>query len=127
MKAQSIQWTTSPANRQLLAKTGGKGLVSLTRIITKSFIATVGALAVLAGTAVVVSMPQFDNYLQASLWALGLIFLALAVETRKPLAYAISGLVLPAIALLSYNVATEWAMVAAAVLAAWVVYAVYRK
>jgi hypothetical protein len=102
-------------------------LTHMTRLVTRAFTATVGGLAVLAGTAVWISMPQYDNYLQAILWATGLVFLALTVEARRPLPFALTGLVLPVIAWLSYQLATEWAMVGAGLLAAWLVFAVYRR
>ena len=127
MKAQSINWTTSPVAKQPLAQSTGQRLASLTLLVGKAFTASVGALAILVGMAVLTSMPQFSNYVQAALWAAGFIFMALAVETRKPAAFAITGFALPAIAQLSYKLAPEWAMLAAAIIAAWLVYAVYRK
>jgi hypothetical protein len=127
MKAQSINWTSTSGIGSSVGQSTAQRLASLTMMVGKAFTATVGGLAVLVGMAVAISMPQFDNYVLAGLWAAGFIFLALAIEARKPLAFAVTGLALPAIALASYSWATEWAMTAAAILAAWLVYAVYRK
>jgi hypothetical protein len=124
MKTQSINWTTeSTTNRHAT----GTALNQLTAMVVRAFTATVGALSVLAGMAIMITLPQYDNYMQAGLWAVGFIFLALAIEAKRPAAFTITGLALPAIALLSYHVATEWAMVAAATIAAWVVFTVYRR
>lgn len=127
MKAQSLNWTTNHTAREVLLRRGTNRLARMTMLVARAFTASVGVLAVLVGTALWISMPQYDNYLQALLWAAGLVFLALAVEARRPLPFAVTGLSLPVIAWLSYQVSTEWAMVGAGLLAAWLVFAVYRR
>lgn len=64
--------------------------------------------------------------LQAIIWVSGFVFLALAMETRKLNFEGLlaTGLVLPVLALLSANVAAEFAILAAALIAGWVTVAI---
>ena len=87
-------------------------------------LAALPALAIIAGTVWVVSDAlEPPRVLQALVWAAGFIFLALAMDAgeRNSAAVLVTGLALPALAILSAYVATGFLIVATALIAAWVV------
>lgn len=127
MKAQTINWTTTHTVSTSNRAASAQRLSAMTQLLTRSFFAAVGTLALFAGIAVLVAMPQYDNLLQAALWTGGLVFLALAVEVRRPVLAALTGVTLPVIAQLSYHLASEWAMLSAPVLAGWLLYAIFNR
>jgi hypothetical protein len=97
---------------------------TLNRILclaAKGFTALVPALAIVVGTAWAITLPGLEQFLQASIWASGFVFLALAIDSEKPTIgwLLATGIALPVLALLSSFVAGEFAIVAAVIVAAW--------
>jgi len=91
-------------------------------------LAAVPALAIVVATAWAVSAFETPRELQALVWSAGFVFLALAVESRKPNVTGLlaTGLALPALALLSARVAPEFTILAAVLVAAWIGAAIFR-
>jgi len=128
MRTQTIEWFQN----DLPSKTAIAGSVrTLNRILclaAKGFTALVPALAIVVGTAWAITLPGLEQFLQASLWASGFVFLALAIDSEKPTIgwLLATGIALPVIALLSSFVAGEFAIVAAVIVAAWMAAATLR-
>ncbi|MGD8580603.1 MAG: hypothetical protein PVI46_14865, partial [Lysobacterales bacterium] len=88
------------------------------------------ALGMLIAASWMLSAPGLLPYLQAALWGAGFVFSALAVEAERPHVAALlltTGLALPVLAWLSSRVAVEFIVVAAALIAAWLVAAVLKS
>ncbi len=128
MRTQTIEWFQN----DLPSKTAIAGSVrTLNRILclaAKGFTALVPALAIVVGTAWAITLPGLEQFLQASLWASGFVFLALAIDSEKPTIgwLLATGIALPVLALLSSFVAGEFAIVAAVIVAAWMAAATLR-
>ena len=106
--------------------------MSLNRILglaAKAFTAFVPALAIVVGAAWAITMPGLEQILEASLWASGFIFLAMAVDSERPAVGPLlfTGIALPVLALLSSRIAAEFTIVAAVLLAAWVAASILRR
>lgn len=84
--------------------------------------------AILAGSAWAIGSFDSAIVLQATIWVTGFVFLALAMDARRLVFEGMlaTGLALPVLALLSANVAVEFAIVAAALVAGWVAAAILR-
>lgn len=98
-------------------------------LAAKGFTALVPALAIVVGAVWAITVPSLEQYLQASLWASGFVFLALAIDSAKPTVAKTlaTGIALPVLALLSSSVAGEFAIVAAVIVAAWVAASILRR
>jgi len=136
MKTQSMEWSpTLPATSTKPSTASAAGaavrqLAGLTRYAARALVAlaAAGALVILATWAVM--QPQLAPYLQAVLWSLGFVFAALALEADAPqtaLLQLATAVALPLLAFISSRVAPEVAIVAATLLAAWVVAAILRR
>jgi hypothetical protein len=101
----------------------------LHRAAVRAFIALVPAFAIVVGSAWLASAAELAVYLQAALWASGFVFMGLAIDAGKRVALAAlaTGIALPALAYLSSTTAIELGLVAAALVAAWVAAAIYRR
>ena len=98
-------------------------------LAAKGFTALVPAFAIVVGAAWAITVPGIDQFLQASLWACGFVFLALVIDSEKPpvgLPLA-TGIALPILALLSSRVASEFAIVGAVLVAIWVAALILRR
>lgn len=142
MKTHAIEWATTPGRDSRivpnpihnpthnLQRSLPRSLTGVLSLATRALLATVVALAIVVGAAWLVTLPEFAIYLQAALWAGGFVFVALAVESDSPLAAVLqlaTGIALPVLAWLSSRSAVELAIVAAALVAAWVATAVFRR
>ena len=126
MKTHAIEWIN--INNTTARNQVGRLNNALSQA-TKVFLALVPALAVVVAAAWLVTAPGMVVYLQANLWASGFVFLGLAIDSEKPapsLSLA-TGIALPILAVLSSRVAVEIAIVAAALVAAWVAAAIWRR
>jgi hypothetical protein len=87
------------------------------------------AMALIIGTAWMVSQPELIPCLQAMLWAGGFVFLALAIDSQKATVgvHLVTGVALPVLALLSVQIAPEIALAAPVLLASWLANAVLRS
>jgi len=92
-------------------------------------LAALPVVVMVIGAAWAVSMFENPYILQAVIWAAGFVFLALAVESRKPSVGALlaTGLALPVLAILSARVAPEFAVLAVALVAEWVAAMILRR
>ncbi len=94
------------------------------RYSSRMVLADAPALAIIVAAALAIDGEQSTSVLQATLWATGFVFLALAVElvdTQHFVSLLLTGVALPAFALLSYHVAVEFAVFGATLVAVWVV------
>ena len=126
MKTHTIEWTN--INNTTARNPVGR-LNSALSLATKVFLALVPALAIVVAATWLVTAPGLVVYLQATLWASGFVFMGLAIDSEKPapgLSLA-TGIALPILAVLSSRVAVEIAIVAAALVAAWVATAIWRR
>lgn len=129
MKTHAIEWFQKdlPGGTALQgsARTLNRALCQATKVFT----ALVPALAIIVGAVWAVTVPGLGQYLQASLWASGFVFLALALDSTKPTVGwpLATGIALPVLALLSSRVAIEFAIVAALVVAVWVATSILRR
>ena len=129
MRTNTIEWL----HHDLGSRTSIAGFAKILNralcLASKGFTALVPALAIIIGSTWAISTPNVEPFLQASLWAAGFIFLALAIDSEKltigPLVS--TGMALPVLALLSSRVAAEFAMVAAALVATWVAVSILRR
>jgi hypothetical protein len=126
----TIEWSPTRARHSRTVPDSRVKLSGALRLVTRILLALVPALAILVGSAWLVNQPHAVLYLQATLGAGGLVFLALAVEADTPQAALLqlaTGIALPVLAWLSSREAVEVAVVAAALVAAWVTAAVWQS
>ena len=129
MKTQTIEWFQNDLPKRTALRGSVGTLNRALCLAAKGFTALVPALAIIVGTAWAITVPSLEQFLQASLWASGFVFLALAIDSEKPtvgLPLA-TGIALPVLALLSANVAAEFAVVAGFLVAAWVTASILRR
>ena len=130
MKTQSIELFPQLRRNERTAGSALPRLNSMMGLTARALLASVPALAVVIGAAWLVTIPDLVIYLQATIWAVGLVFLALAVESERSesdLLLSVTGVALLALAFLSSRVAVELAIVAAMLLAVWLVAAAIRR
>jgi hypothetical protein len=130
MKTHSIEWSPIHTGNRQVVLNPARQLQGLLRLATKTFLALVPALAVVVGATWLVNQPGEVVYLQALLWALGFVFVGLAIEAESAemaLLNLATGIALPVLAWLSDQVAIELAVVAATLVAAWVAAAILRR
>lgn len=128
MNTRTQHWNfgrRTPASTTWLAE----WLNHVTQFTLRWIAAGVVYLATVIAAASALEVASAIPLLQASTWAAGFIFLALAIETREGhfIAFLATGLALPILALLSAYVATEFIIVAATVIAAWIAAVILRK
>jgi hypothetical protein len=130
MKTQSIELFPLVRRESSAAGIALPRVRSAIGLTTRILLAMVPALALVTGTAWVVTLPDVVPYAQASLWALGFVFLGLAVESDRSdtaLLLSVTGIALPLLAWLSSRVAVELAIVAATLVALWILGALVRR
>ena len=98
-------------------------------LATRTFLTAVPVLALIVCATWMVFTPGLLLFLQAALWTSSFVFLGLAIDTRKPLngLSLASGVVLPVLADLSAQVAPEFAIAAAVIVAAWIGLAIWSR
>jgi hypothetical protein len=129
MKTQTIEWLQNDFSTRTAIAGSAKTLNRTLGLAAKGFTALVPALAIVVGAAWAITLPGLEQFLQASLWASGFIFLALAVDSEKPAVglRLATGIALPILALLSSRVAGEFTIVAAVIVAAWLAASILRR
>lgn len=129
MKTHAIEWTNLNTRGTTIARNPVGRLNSAFYLATRAFLALVPALAIVVGSAWLVTVPDLVVYLQATLWASGFVFLGLAIDSEKSTASLslATGIALPVLAVLSSQVSVEIAIVAAALVAAWITAAIWRR
>ena len=126
----AIEWSPAQTRQSRTVPNSTVQLNGALRLASRVLLALVPALAIVVGSAWLVTMPDAVLYLQATLGAGGFVFLALAVDSETPQAALLqlaTGIVLPVLAWLSSREATEIAIVAAALIAAWVAAGILRR
>jgi hypothetical protein len=106
-----------------------KFLNRVSNLAAKGFTAVVTALAIVVSATWAITLPGVEQFLQASLWTSGFLFLALAIDTKNPTFGLLlaTGMALPVLALLSSRVAVEFAIIAAGLVAAWVAASILKR
>jgi hypothetical protein len=130
MKTQSIELFPVVRREGATVRGALSPLKSLLGLGARAFLALVPALAVVVGTAWLVTVPDWVIYLQATTWAAGFVFLGLALESERAetaLLLSFTGVALPVLAYLSSTLAVELAIVAATLVAAWIAAALLRR
>lgn len=129
MKARAIEWTVTEQGTRLNAGNTVATLNSTLRLAARGFMALIPALSLVVASAWLVTAPDLVVYLQATLWASGFVFLGLAIDTEPPAngLSLLSGIALPVLAMLSSRLAVELAIVATALVAAWIAAAIWRR
>ena len=128
MRTQTIEWFQDDLPSRAAIAGSVRTLNRILCLAAKGFTALVPALAIVVGTAWAITLPGLEQFLQASLWASGFVFLALAIDSEKPTIgwLLATGIALPVLALLSSFVTGEFAIVAAVIVAAWMAAATLR-
>ncbi len=129
MRTSTIEWFQNDFPSRTAITGSARTLNRPLHLLSQGLTALVPALAIVIGAAWAITVPSLEQFLQASLWASGFIFLALAVDSEKPAIGSLltTGIALPILALLSSRVASEFVIVAAVVVAAWVAVAILRR
>ena len=130
MKTQTIELPRLVQREYTAARHALPRLGSAVGLTARLLLAMVPALILVIGSTWVVTAPDLVPYLQAATWAAGFVFLGLAVESERSetaLLLAITGVALPVLAWLSSRVAVELAIVAATLVAVWILAALVRR
>jgi hypothetical protein len=129
VKTHTIEWTNTNIHSDARKYDPARKLNRILYLSANMFLALVPALAVVTGAAWLITAPDLTAYLQAFLWGAGFVFLGVAVDAPRPLNMLslLTGLALPALAMLSSRVAIEIAVLAVAILAAWTAVAIWRQ
>jgi hypothetical protein len=129
MKTHSIEWTNSYEAGNTISPIPVKRVNNALQLAAKAFRALVPALAIVVGAAWLVTVPDLVVYLQAALWTSGFVFMGLAldVDKRGSGLSLLTGIALPVLTLLSSRVAVEIAIIATALVAAWIAAAIWRR
>jgi hypothetical protein len=129
MKTHAIGWTGLESPKAPVAVNPADNLNSATRLVSRVILALAPALALIVGAAWLITMPDLVVYLQAALWTSGFLFFGLALDSEKAaigLCLA-TGFALPLLAVWSDKVAIEIALVAVALVAAWIAAAIFAR
>ena len=122
MKSHTIQWNSSPAGHALpkpvIRKAYALDLAGVVAILTAVIIAT--AIVVLAMWA---AGHNGQDALGALGWMAGIVFLALAIDSRDPLSILqlVTGISLMLLAWASSRISPEFGVISGLIIAAWVV------
>jgi hypothetical protein len=101
----------------------------MARSLARLTLAGTTAVSVIIAAAWMATTPSVFQYLSAGLWALGFVFFALALEVniKRIFPLIITGFALPVLALLGSNVAEEFSILAATLVAAWLAFWIARR
>ena len=129
MKTHTIEYLQNDFPSGTAIAGSAKTLNRALGLAAKVFTSLVPAFAIVVGAAWAITLPGLEQFLQASLWASGFLFLALAIDSEKPAVGLLlaTGIAIPVLALLSSRVAGEFAIVAAVLVAAWVAASILRR
>lgn len=128
--SQSIGWPGNPPTLASGLLAQARGLEILARSATRVATALIPAAVIVAAAALAVANPGTAVILQATLWAGGFLFAALAVDSHKADGAAVNfstGVAMQVLTWLSIQVALELAVAAAALFAARVAIAIFRR
>ena len=129
MKTHSITWSHSASSPNRSILDSASKLNSILSMATRVFVALVPALAIVVGAAWALTDPSLELFLHVAIWTSGLVFLGLALESNGAAVWLslATGIILPILAQLSARETNEFAIVAAAIIAAWVAAAILRR
>ena len=102
---------------------------ALTQRLLRGLLAGASAMALLVAAIWAASDPSLATYLAVGIWGAGFVFFALAVDagSRWSVPLVLSGMTLPALAVLGDHIAAEFSMLAAVIVAAWLAAWIYRR
>lgn len=127
---RSIGWADNPPTLASGLLAQARGLRILAMLAARVAAALIPAVVIVAAAALAVDNPASAVILQATLWAGGFLFAALAVDSHKAGAAAVNfstGVGMQLLTWLSTEVALELAVAAAALFAARVAIAIFRR
>ena len=130
MKTYSIEWTPVISRESHVIINPIRQLPGVLKLATRALLALLPAVAISLGATWLVTLPEHVVFLQAALGAAGFVFFGLALEAESvesSILNLATGIALPVLALLSSQVAIEFAIVAATLVAAWVAAAILRR
>jgi len=130
MKSHSLEWTNLGTRESIGNRIRVTRLNRILRQTGTLFTAAVAGLAMVVGAAWAISVPEAAMIVQATVWASGFVFLALAIEAGRSSYFSLalaSGLALPVLAVLASRVAGEFLVLASALLASWVAYYILKR
>ena len=130
MKTYSIEWSPVTSRESHVIPNPIRQLPGVLKLATRTLLALLPAVAISLGATWLVTQPEHIVFLQAARWAAGFVFLGLALESESvevSILNLATGIALPMLALLSSQVAIEFAIVAATLVAAWVAVGVLRR
>ena len=129
MKSHTIEWSKIEAFDGKRTLEPASRLSEILTLGSRIFVASVPALALVVAAAWLLTTPAWVVYLQATLWASGFVVLGLALDGRAPVSILqlATGIALPVLALLSANVAIEFAVLGTALVAAWLAAALLNR
>ena len=118
MRTHTLELTTISSRKEARKFHPARRLKRVMCLSANLFLALVPAFAFITGAAWLVTEPELVVYLQVALWGAGFVFLGMAVDADSPanLLYALTGLLLPALAMMSSRVAAETAILALPIL-----------
>ena len=129
MKALSIEWFGLHANARSANEAAAFNLRKAVRVAGQALLSLFTATGIVLCAAWMAQSPGLLVFLQTALWTSSFVFVGLAIDLQKPsngLGLA-SGVLLFILTDLSADMAPEFAIAAAAVIAAWLAVAVWRR
>ena len=129
MKSHTIDWTFNDLAASAPRSRPAVRLYGLNRLVSRALVAAVPALAIVLAAVWLAASPAWAVYLQATLWASSCVCFGLAIDAgrRAAIAALLSGIALLLLTYLSASVDIEFAIVAAAITAAWIAAALFRR
>ena len=130
MKSHLLEWSTVATRDEDTWLDPVSHLNRIFGLAEKVLVAAIPVLAIMVGAVWAITVPNVEMMLQATAWASGFVFLALAVEDGRNKSFGwtlTTGLLLPLLAFLSSRVASEFLVLAAAVVATWFAFIIFRR
>lgn len=129
MRTHTLEMNTISSRKEIREFHPARRLKKVMCLSANLFLALVPAFAFITGAVWLVTEPQLVVYLQVALWGAGFVFLGMAIDAARPfnLLYALTGLSLPVLAMVSSRVAAETAILAVVVLAVWTSVAIWKR
>jgi len=128
---KTLTATTLRETRELETATGQRWLGSMTEILREilGLAVAVAVAAALVTLSVWLAGKPAGPLLAACTWGLGLVFLGLAVDSRgwRAVFLGLTGLALPALALLQDRVSPDFVIVSGVLLAAWAGHGILKR
>lgn len=121
MKTQSLAFQVPKTQAARHSPWAEIGLDVVTRKTARWAVAVAAGLAILITVTWAATTPAAAQALAGLIWGAGFIFFALALEVRikRVMPYILTGMALPALAVMGSRVAEEFSIIAGAIIAGW--------